>query len=252
MSPGAVLMTGGTSGIGAAIASAVMATGRRVAVVSRRRPAPADEEEGTAAPSPLLDRVRADLTDARATGRAVHAWRERTAEPLDALVLSAVSYGHGARHPVLTTSIEEWDEVMAVNLRAQFVLVDAVLAELLARPRALILSVSSSAAIEAAPGRAHYAASKAGAFALFRALAEELRDTSVAVVQVMPVNQVATPGLKARRPPGFTFEGYDPPTVFDGFVRAALSDLGERFDGQVFRVDGGGLWEAMRGGTGHP
>lgn len=247
MRPGAILTTGGSSGIGAAITSTIVSTGRRVGVVSRRPPSSADEVWAELARQPLVDRLQADLADVDATGSAIRAWRESITEPLDGLVLSAVSYGDGSRHPVLGTSVGEWDKVMAVNLRGQFVAVSAVLADLLARPRAMILSVSSSAAVDPAPGRAHYAASKAGAFAFFRALAEELRDTNVAVVQVMPRNQVATPGLAARRPPGFAFEGYDPPTVFDGFVRAALSDMGEQFDGALIEVDSDGRWEAVRG-----
>ncbi|MEV0633524.1 SDR family oxidoreductase [Streptomyces sp. NPDC050619] len=246
MTPGAILTTGGSRGIGAAIASTIAASGRRVAVLSRRRPSPDDQSWAEPAGQPRVDRVEADLADARATNAAIRAWRGSIAEPLDGIVLSAVSYGHGPRHPVLATPLEEWDEVMAVNLRGQFVAVSAVLAELVARPRAMILSVSSTAALESAPGRAHYAASKAGALAFFRALTEELRDTNVSVVQVMPRNQVATPGLAARRPPGFSFEGYDPPTVFDAFVRTALSDLGARFDGALVTVDSDGRWEAAR------
>ena len=227
----AVLVTGGSRGIGAAMAAAVAATGRQVGVVSRRRP-------------PLGDWVEADLTDAAGTTAAIREWVSGLAEPLDGLVLSAVSYGRGGRHPVRETSLAEWDEVLAVNLRAQYVAVSAVLPDLLARPRALVLSVSSVAAIEPAPGRAHYAASKAGALAFFRALGEELRGTGVSVVQAMPRNQVATPGLRARRPPGFSFAGYDPPEVFDGFVAAALADLGAAFDGSVLVIDSDGRWTA--------
>ncbi|CCK32399.1 hypothetical protein BN159_8021 [Streptomyces davaonensis JCM 4913] len=244
MTPGAILTTGGSRGIGAAIATTIASSGRRVGVLSRRRPSCDDPVWAELTRRPLVDRVEADLADATATGAAIRGWRDGIPEPLDGLVLSAVSYGHGPRHPVLATALEEWDEVMAVNLRGQFVAVSAVLTELLARPRALILSVSSVAALEPAPGRAHYAASKAGALAFFRALTQELRDTNVSVVQVMPRNQVATPGLAARRPPGYTFEGYDPPTVFDPFVRTALTDLGERFDGTLVTVDSDGRWEA--------
>lgn len=245
MTRGAILTTGGSSGIGAAIASTIASTGRRVGVLSRRWPPEADGAWEALARQPLVDRIEADLLDAPATSAAIGEWRRTIAEPVDGLVLSAVSYGYGPRHPVLDTTVAEWDEVIAVNLRAQFVVVSAMLADLLARPRAMILSVSSSAAIEPAPGRAHYAASKAGALALFRALAGELRDTNVSVVQVMPRNQVATPGLAARRPTGYTFDGYDPPTVFDRFVRAVLPDLGGGFDGLLVAVDSDGRWEEL-------
>ncbi|GLW46799.1 beta-ketoacyl-ACP reductase [Streptomyces sp. NBRC 14336] len=238
MTHGAILTTGGSRGIGAAIAATIASTGRRVGVLSRRPP-PAEM-----ARHPLVDHIEADLTDAPSTNAAIRAWHDGA--PVDGLILSAVSYGHGPRHPVLATTVEEWDEVMAVNLRGQFVAVSAVLPELLTRPRALILAVTSVAALQPAPGRAHYAASKAGALAFFRALTEELSATHVSVVQVMPRNQVATPGLAARRPPGFAFEGYDPPTVFDPFVRTVLTDLGEKFDGALVTVDSDGHWEVGR------
>jgi NAD(P)-dependent dehydrogenase (short-subunit alcohol dehydrogenase family) len=231
VSGGAILVTGGSSGIGAAMAATVAASGRRVGILSRR-------------PPPAGDWIRADLTDAAGSSAAIRAWLDGLAEPLDGLILSAVSYGRGGRHPVLETPLAEWDEVLAVNLRAQYVAVAAVLPALLARPRALVLSVSSVAALEPAPGRAHYAASKAGALAFLRALAEELDGTGVSVVQVLPRNQVATPGLRARRPPGFDFAGYDRPEVFAGVVRALLADLGRGLSGSVLAVDGEG-WQAI-------
>ena len=229
---GAVLVTGGSGGIGAAMAAAAAGTGRRVGVLSRRRP-------------PVGDWVEADLTDAAGCNAAIRAWLAGLTEPLDAVLLSAVSYGHGPRHPVAETSLAEWDEVLAVNLRGQFVVVSAVLPALLARPRALVLSVSSDAALAASPGRAHYAASKAGALAFFRALAAELAGTGVSVIQALPRNQVATPGLRARRPAGFDFAGYDRPEVFAGITRAALADLGAELAGAVVAVDGSGGWQRI-------
>ena len=229
---GAVLVTGGSGGIGGAMAAAAAGTGRRVGVLSRRRP-------------PVGDWVEADLADAAGSTAAIHAWLAGLAEPLDALLLSAVSYGHGPRHPVAETSLAEWDEVLAVNLRGQFVAVTAVLPALRVRPRALVLSVSSDAALLPAPGRAHYAASKAGALAFFRALAAELAGTGVSVVQALPRNQVATPGLRGRRPPGFDFTGYDRPEVFAGLTRAVLGDLGAELAGAVVAVGGDGSWQRI-------
>lgn len=242
VSQGAILMTGGSSGIGAAIATTITSAGRRVGIVSRQRQSVAAASRDRRARQSLTDWIEADLADAGKTSGAIRAWSESIPEPLDGLVLSAVSYGHGRRHPVLETPVEEWDEVMAVNLRAQYVAVSTVLPDLLARPRALILSVSSLAALEPAAGRAHYAASKAGALAFFRALTEELRDTNVSVVQVLPKNQVVTAGLAARRPPGFSFEGYDPPGIFDKFILEVLASLGKEFDGSLLAIDSDSRW----------
>ena len=236
MTRSAVLVTGGSSGIGEVMAGAAARLGRRVGVVSRR-PAPTSARE--------VDWVRADLADAEDTASAVRGWVDAIAEPLDGVVLSAVSYGDGPRHPVAATPLAEWDEVIAVTLRSQYVVVSAVLPELLARPRAVIVSVSSIAAVEPAPGRAHYAAAKAGAYAFHRALAAELAGTGVAVVQVMPKNQVATPGLRPRRPAGYAFAGYDSPEVFSAFTERVLDDLGREFDGRTLIVDGDGNWEGL-------
>lgn len=231
---GAVLVTGGSSGIGAAAATAAHDAGHRVGVVCRPGSSP---PAGT-------DRIEADLADAAATTEAVQRWQNGLALPPAALVLSAVTYGPGTRHAVVESSLEAWDAIMAVNLRAQYVVTSAVLPGLLSRPSAVILSISSVAAVEPAPGRAAYAASKAGTYAFFRALAHELRDTGVAVVQAMPANQVVTPGLRARRPPEFPFTGYDSPDIFRPLVQELLATSGKGVDGALVTVDGDGGWRS--------
>lgn len=245
-----ILITGGSSGIGASMAAAIASTGRRIAIVSRRRRPAASVIACQWGPPERVDWIEADLAEADQVRTSVTDWCETLAEPPEGLFLCAASYGYGSRHSVLATSVDEWDQVLAVNLRAQYILVSIILPRLVSRRRGLIMSVTSSAALQAAPGRAHYAASKAGALALLRALAEELQDTGVSVVQVMPKNQVVTPGLKARRPPGYSFDDYDPPSIFSEFSKWALASPGHVLNGRVFVVDGDGGWEevSVRGG----
>ena len=250
MSGDSILITGGSSGIGASMAAAIASTGRRIAIVSRRRrPAQAQIASRWGAPE-LVDWIEADLADADRVRTSVTGWCETVAGPPDGLFLCAASYGYGSRHPVLATSAGEWDRVLAVNLSAQYMMISIVLPYLVRKQRGLIVSVTSSAAMQAAPGRAHYAASKAGALAFMRALAEELKGTGVSVVQVMPKNQVATPGLKARRPPGYSFDGYDKPSIFSEFTKWVLASPGELLSGRIFVVGGDGGWEELgvRGG----
>ena len=245
MTAKAVLVSGGSSGIGAAITSEFLARGCSVGVVSRQgRPHGADFDEQFESHG-SLEWIRVDLADADATRKAVLDWAGRHAYALDGIVLAAVDYGCGPRHPLVDSSLEEWDRVHSVNLRAQFVLVSALLPALLARPRALVLSISSNAAVEAAPGRAVYAASKAGTYALFRSLAQELQDSNVSVVQVMPKNQIVTPGIRARRPKTFTFEGYDEATVFRPFAAHIALTLGAGLAGRLLAIDAEGAWSEM-------
>lgn len=245
MSPGAFLVTGGSSGIGAVIAMKIASAGHHVGIVGRRSLRDHGAPDRVTPPG-VVDWIEADLTQGPETREAIQRWSNCLPRALDGVVLSAVSYGHGARHPFLETSLEEWDEILAVNLRGPFVVASAVLPTLLARPRAFILAISSIAAIEPAPGRTPYAASKAGALALFRGLAEELRETAVSLVQAMPRNQVVTPGLRARRPLNYSFEGYDSPDIFEPITAKLLAGLGNGFHGSVLAINSDGSWENLQ------
>lgn len=250
MSSESILVTGGSSGIGSSIAAAIASTGRRIAIVSRHRRPAATEIACRWGRPERVDWIEADLTEPDRVRTSVTDWRETVAEPPGGLFFCAASYGYGPRHPVLTTPADEWDQVLAVNLSAQYIVVSTLLPYFIQRQRGLIVSVTSSAAVQAAPGRAHYAASKAGALAFLLALAEELEGTGVSVVQVMPKNQVVTPGLKARRPPGYSFDGYDQPSIFSGFTKWVLASPGTFLNGRIFVLDSDGGWEELnrRGG----
>jgi len=240
MKPGAFLVTGGSSGIGAAIARQLAVTGRRVGVISRTGEPKAQDAWG--APDPKVDWIEANLADAVATGAAVATWSARINHAIDGLVLSAVDYGFPPRHPILSSTLAEFDRLWMVNLRSQFVMLSLVLPALVARQRAVILTISSSAALGAAPGRAMYGATKAGSLALFRSLAEELGSTGVSVIQALPQNQVKTPGIQARRPQGFAFEDYDTPSIFEPLTKHMQATLGAGMNGAILSIDSSGHW----------
>src|SRR5690242_17247173 len=96
MIPGAFVVAGGSSGIGAEIASAITSVGRRVGVVTHRKGAPPNLPPTTR--TELVDWVRADLRSTLETSSAVLAWADGIGGAVDGLVLSAVSYGRGGRH----------------------------------------------------------------------------------------------------------------------------------------------------------
>lgn len=235
MTAGAFLVTGGSSGIGAAMAGALLHSGRRVGIVSRSEP-----RLGHCA-----DWLRADLADAQATAASLTAWTRAIDDAVDGLILSAVDYGIAPRHPLVASDLAEFDRLWAVNLRSQFAVLSTLLPILVARPRAVILAISSTAALEPAPGRALYAATKAGSLALLRSLAEELEDTGVSVVQALPLNQVCTAGIEARRPPGFDFKGYATPAIFEPIALHVAATLGGGMNGSVLSIDDLGAWSEI-------
>jgi 3-oxoacyl-[acyl-carrier protein] reductase len=84
------------------------------------------------------------------------------------------------------TSPEEWDEIVAVNLRGPFLVCRAFLPSMLAAERGRFVHVGSISSTIACPGAASYAASKWGLVGLAKSLAEELRGTGLQSIAVLP------------------------------------------------------------------
>jgi 3-oxoacyl-[acyl-carrier protein] reductase len=177
------LVTGGSRGIGRAIAAALVEQGARVALVSRSSDAleAAADELGDGA-----SWEHADVADDGQVRRAVDAAAERLGG-LDVVVTAA---GFGT-FLTTTASYEEavrtWDDELGVNLRGAFLTVQAA-APHLTRPGGRIVLVSSIAAYTGGsrPGAAAYAAAKAGLIGLMRGLARELSSEGVTVNAVAP------------------------------------------------------------------
>ena len=167
------LVTGGGTGIGAAIARALAAEGARVTVVGRRlEPIRqiADEIEGTA--------VAADVTDRAAIDRVI-----ADADPFTILVNNA---GLAESAPFAKVTEEMWRQVMAVNLDAVFHCSQAALPGMVAARRGRIVTIASIAGLRGAAYVAPYVAAKHGAVGLMRALAAELASNGITANAVCP------------------------------------------------------------------
>ncbi len=157
-----ILISGGTAGLGAGIARAVAREGATVAVIGRRRePGEALAAELAADGTTALF-VRADVTQARACVAAVITAFGR----VDSLVNAA---GLTDRGTLLDTTPELFDKHIAVNLKAPFFLMQAVVADLVARKApGAIVSIISTSAHAGQPYLAPYVAAKAGLAGLTR------------------------------------------------------------------------------------
>jgi meso-butanediol dehydrogenase / (S,S)-butanediol dehydrogenase / diacetyl reductase len=157
-----VLVTGGGTGIGAAVARALAAAGDQV-VICGRRPEPL----ATVAGETGALAVTCDIGDPEAAGSLV----ERAVAEyggLDGLVLNA-----GAMYPggVAELTAADFAAMVAVNLTGAFAVARAALPHLLAGGRGTVVSVASIAALRAASGMGGYAATKAGLAMLTQSLA---------------------------------------------------------------------------------
>ncbi|HYY42198.1 MAG TPA: SDR family NAD(P)-dependent oxidoreductase, partial [Pyrinomonadaceae bacterium] len=163
------LVTGASSGIGRATALGFAAAGARVALVGRAHEALQEVEREITAQGGAALSIAADVMQEADAERAVTATVERFGG-LDVLVNAAGILSNGT---IETTQLAAWDEMMNVNLRAVFHLMQLAVPHLKRRP-GNIVNVSSVTGLRAFPGVLAYCVSKAGVDQLTRCAALEL------------------------------------------------------------------------------
>jgi NAD(P)-dependent dehydrogenase (short-subunit alcohol dehydrogenase family) len=208
------IVTGGASGIGLACARRLAAEGARVVVLDRRADAlaqavTAGPEGGhtvganavdASAAGPFAAPLPCDVRDPGAVAGAVSHAAGLLGGPADVLVNAAGVYRIA---PLLDLGPEEWDDVLAVNLRGTFLAGRAVAAALIAAglPGAIV-NISSTAGLvaDASEPSAHYNASKAGVLALTRQMAVEWAPHRIRANAVCP-GVIDTPMLRLMDDP---------------------------------------------------
>jgi NAD(P)-dependent dehydrogenase (short-subunit alcohol dehydrogenase family) len=174
--PGAALVTGGSSGIGLAIARMLQDEGFELTLVSRRpeRVEAAAAELGAAS-------VAANVAEAEECERVLAEHRDRFGR-LDVLVNSA-GIGIGGRVEELPA--KHLDLQLGVNLRGLFLMTQAAI-PLLRESRGWVVNLASIAGTVPTPGLATYGATKAAVIALTRSLNEELDTDGVRAIALCP------------------------------------------------------------------
>jgi NAD(P)-dependent dehydrogenase (short-subunit alcohol dehydrogenase family) len=174
------LITGGGTGIGAAIARALAAEGAAISIAGRRR-APLD---AMAASLPMATAIVADITKPEDCAAMVAAARAAHG-PIDIVIANA---GAASSAPASKITPALWQETLAVNLTGAFLTVQAALADVTRKsdtPRRIVF-VASTAGLKGYPYVAAYVAAKHGVVGLARALSVELASTGVTVNAVCP------------------------------------------------------------------
>lgn len=200
--PGAVLVSGGASGLGAAVVDAVRRAGGRPFVLDLKPPGAATSGPASAGPGTDVPYVAVDLADTRAAERATRQLAEQAAQDggLNGVVTAA-----GIDTPGRLVDVDgaEWERIVTVNLLGTAAVVRAAV-PYLERTGGSVVTVASTLGVKAVSDATAYCASKFGVVGFTRALAAELAGR-VGVTLLVP-GGMRTGFFDARD------ERYKPPT----------------------------------------
>ena len=201
------VVSGGASGIGAAISRRLALRGDKVAILdlqgdTLKQHLSALREDGFDARG-----YEVDVTDRLAVQEAVGAARKE----LGPIHIAVTSAGITSYSPFTELSIEQWNRTLAINLTGTFNCVQAAIPDMIEAGWGRVVTISSAAGQAAAPGQADYVASKGAVIALTRALAAEFAGNGI-TVNTIPPALVDTPMARAAEA--------------DGTLPASLDDIG--------------------------
>lgn len=238
------IVTGGSRGIGRAIALAFAEAGAKVVVASRK-------QEG-------VDAVAAEIESQGGTALAVatHVGKEETISSLvertvevfgkvDILVNNAATNPHFG--PILTATAALWDKILEVNLRGAFFLCQQVAPLMKEQGGGVIINMVSTTGITPSPGLGIYSVSKAGLIILTKVLANELGPSNIRVNAIAPgviktrfsralwESETIAQAVHDRTPLG----RFGNPEDIVGAALYLASPLSDFVNGEVLIIDGG-------------
>jgi meso-butanediol dehydrogenase / (S,S)-butanediol dehydrogenase / diacetyl reductase len=246
------IVTGGGRGIGAAIAAKLAAQGAQVAI--------SDIDIGVA--ETTLGAIRATGGKALAFQHNVTSWDssfglveavEKAFGPIEILVNNA---GVSGRTPITEVTEAEWDRILDINLKGQFLTTRAVIPGMINRRRGRIVNMASVVSKQGFPAFSAYCTSKFGVLGFTQCIAKEMAEYGITVNAVCPgivmtplhdqvVQQMADAALVSFDKAKENFIGNIPlghaqePDDVANMVAYLVSDLARNMTGGSYHVDGG-------------
>ncbi len=235
------LVTGAARGIGLATARRFLAEGWRVALLDIEGQLLQGAAASLANPAATLA-LHCDVSDA-AQVTAAMAEVEQTFGRLDALVNNA---GIAVFAPLLETSDEDWNRILAVNLTGPFLCAKAAVPLMRAHGAGAIVNITSISAVRASTLRSAYGTSKAGLAHLTKQLAVELASFNIRVNGVAPgpvdtamAKAVHTPEIRADYHDAIPLNRYGLEEELAEAIFFLSCERSSYITGQILAVDGG-------------
>jgi 3-oxoacyl-[acyl-carrier protein] reductase len=231
------IVTGSTRGIGRGIAQLLSDSGANVAIVGRDR----STAETIAGSMPNARGFGCDITDSAAVGALVEEV-EKAFGAVDILVNNA---GITRDNLLMRLKDEDWDAVLAANLKAAFVATRSVSRGMMKRRWGRIINVASVVGLIGNKGQANYAASKAGLIGFTKSVAKELASRNILSNVVAPgfidtdMTAALTPEARESLAGQIPLARLGKPSDIAGVVAFLASEYASYITGQVFVVDGG-------------
>jgi NAD(P)-dependent dehydrogenase (short-subunit alcohol dehydrogenase family) len=241
------IVTGAAQGIGATYSKALAAAGARVAVADIQDTRPVAQIIEQAGGEAIA--LSVDVADENSVAAMVEAAVGRFGR-LDILISNAAVFASLALKPFTEIEVEEWDRVMAVNVRGPFLCARAAVPEMRKNAYGRIVHIASGTVFKGTPQFLHYVTSKGAIVAMTRSLAREVGDDGICVNTLAPgfvlsdgviANQEMRDALTAPVLASRAIKREQEPDDLIGPMLMLASEEARFMTGQVVVVDGGSV-----------
>jgi NAD(P)-dependent dehydrogenase (short-subunit alcohol dehydrogenase family) len=214
--PPVALVTGASNGTGRDIAFALAAAGYDVALVGRRADALDEAAARISEAGGRAIALPADVTDARIVAEAMKSFLAWSGDRADVLVNAAGITGP-LGNPIGEYAVEDFDSVIATNLRAPFLTMSHILPAMRRQGSGRVVNIGGNHGMRGRAGRSSYSASKWGLRGLTRSAALEVGGFGITVNYIAP-GPITVARMRARWADIAKAEGVSEQTVLDRYV----------------------------------